>query len=82
METKVCNECKRELPIENFKKTRWGHTVSICSECLKKRRAVNKKTKKLVIEIFLCLNLLLVSLWRNYPVEVIKVNLSTFELKK
>ena len=41
METKVCKECGRELPIENFQvhKTRSGsaHVLSICTECMGKR---------------------------------------------
>ena len=44
METKVCKCCGRELPINNFKKGRWGY-VSVCLECDKQHRAENKQSR-------------------------------------
>lgn len=34
METKKCKECGRELPITEFRKTRWGHCSEVCNECV------------------------------------------------
>ena len=44
MEKKVCKFCGRELPINNFKKGRWGY-VSVCNECDKKHRAENRQAR-------------------------------------
>lgn len=44
METKVCRCCGRELPINNFKKGRWG-VVSVCLECDKKHRAEKRQAR-------------------------------------
>ena len=47
METKICNTCGRELPIENFRKTRWGGQANVCKECMcNKRVATHKKNKE------------------------------------
>ena len=43
-ETKVCKCCGRELPINNFKKGRWGY-VSVCNECDKQHRAENRQAR-------------------------------------
>ena len=43
METKKCKCCGRELPIENFKKTRNGGRVGICIECDTMHRRENKE---------------------------------------
>lgn len=43
-ETKVCRCCGRELPINNFKKGRWG-VVSVCNECDKQHRAENRQAR-------------------------------------
>ena len=43
METKICKECGRELPIENFNLSRWGHRVDVCTECSIQKRRKNKQ---------------------------------------
>lgn len=43
METKICKKCGRELPIEKFKKTRWGSYASTCNDCVK---SAVQKTKR------------------------------------
>ena len=44
-ETKVCKCCGRELPINNFKSSRWGGRVNICTECATNKLRENKKKK-------------------------------------
>lgn len=44
-ETKVCRCCGRELPISNFKTTRWGGKVSVCTECATTKLRENKQKK-------------------------------------
>ena len=44
METKVCKCCGRELPINSFKKGRWG-IVSVCLECDNKHRKENRQAR-------------------------------------
>lgn len=46
METRVCKDCGRELPIENFKKTRYGDRVYVCTECAVKKLRENKEKKR------------------------------------
>ena len=36
-ETKICKECGRELPLEQFYKNRWGVT-DYCVECMNKKK--------------------------------------------
>lgn len=43
-ETKVCRCCGHELPINNFKKGRWG-VVSVCLDCDKKHRAEKRQAR-------------------------------------
>ena len=43
-ETKVCRCCGRELPINNFKKGRYG-VVSVCLDCDKKHRAEKRQAR-------------------------------------
>lgn len=47
METKVCKDCGRELPITNFKLSRWGQRVAVCTECAVKKRKANKIKKEI-----------------------------------
>lgn len=47
METKVCKDCGRELPITNFKLSRWGLRVAVCTECAVKKRKANKIKKEI-----------------------------------
>src|SRR5690606_6491947 len=44
-ETKVCKCCGRTLDISNFKATRWGGKVSVCTECATKKLRENKQKK-------------------------------------
>lgn len=46
METKVCKECGRELPVESFKMSRFGSRVSVCTECANEKRRANAEEKK------------------------------------
>lgn len=34
METKTCPDCGRNLPVEKFKKSRWGGYVRLCNDCI------------------------------------------------
>jgi ribosome-binding protein aMBF1 (putative translation factor) len=45
METRVCRCCGRELPLNNFKKTRYGSYVSVCTECSTKKLRENKQKR-------------------------------------
>jgi len=45
METKICKDCGRELPIERFKKNRYGERVSVCLDCDTRKRRENKQKK-------------------------------------
>lgn len=47
METKVCSCCGRELPIANFKLSRWGLRVAVCTECAVKKAKANKIKKEI-----------------------------------
>lgn len=51
-ETKKCKYCGRELPISNFKRTRWGSHTSVCIECDTKHRKETKLAKQKVIDEF------------------------------
>ena len=42
---KQCRCCGRELPIYNFKATRWGGRVSVCTECATNKLRENKRKK-------------------------------------
>lgn len=39
METKICKECGRELPLSDFHVARGGVRVSICNSCIAEKRA-------------------------------------------
>ena len=43
---KTCKCCGRELPIYNFKATRWGTRVSVCTECANQKARDNKIRKQ------------------------------------
>ena len=47
METKICKDCGRELPIERFKKNRYGVPVSVCIDCDTRKRRENKEKKSM-----------------------------------
>lgn len=38
METKTCKVCERELPLADFKMTRWGAFAGVCRECTAAKR--------------------------------------------
>lgn len=44
-ETKECKCCGRELPLNHFKKTRYGGYVSVCTECATNKLRENKRKK-------------------------------------
>ena len=37
-EKKICQECGRELPLEEFARNRWGYT-NTCKDCMKAKKA-------------------------------------------
>lgn len=43
--TKICRDCGRELPIERFKKNKFGQPVSVCLDCDTRKRRENKEKK-------------------------------------
>lgn len=45
-ETKVCRRCGRELSIDNFKLTRYGTRVGICTECANTKMHDNRVRKQ------------------------------------
>lgn len=45
--TKICRDCGRELPIERFKRNRYGERVSVCLDCDTRKRRENKEKKRL-----------------------------------
>ena len=47
METKICKDCGRELPIERFKRSRYGDRVSVCIDCDTRKRRENKEKKRM-----------------------------------
>lgn len=50
METKVCKDCGRELPIERFKIGRTGVRVGICTDCVVRKARENKARREEEIE--------------------------------
>lgn len=49
METMVCKDCGRELPISKFNVGRWGR-LAVCKECCAKRRKEKKEKRAKDIE--------------------------------
>ena len=47
METKICRDCGREMPIEKFKRNRYGEHVSVCTECATRKMRENKEKKRI-----------------------------------
>ena len=45
--TKICRDCGRELPIERFKRSRYGDRVSVCLDCDTRKRRENKEKKRM-----------------------------------
>lgn len=43
--TKICRDCGRELPIERFKRNKFGQPVSVCLDCDTRKRRENKEKK-------------------------------------
>ena len=41
--TRICDECKQELPLDAFRRFRGGARLSVCKECAKKKREETKK---------------------------------------
>ena len=42
---RICRCCGRELPLNHFKKTRYGDYVSVCTECSTKKLRENKQKR-------------------------------------
>lgn len=47
----ICKRCGRELPEENFKLSRFGTRVKVCTECATQVRHENSIKKKQAAEI-------------------------------
>lgn len=45
METKVCKECERELPLSQYSRVRGNVQLGICKECISAIRKENKQKK-------------------------------------
>lgn len=45
MATKVCKCCGRTLEIWNFKASRWGGRVNVCTECATNKMRENKQKR-------------------------------------
>lgn len=50
METKVCEFCERELPVDSYRRIRGGHFVKTCKECESLKRNEVKEQKRIEIE--------------------------------
>ena len=50
METKICKQCGRELPIDHFRKTRWGGYYTNCNDCVRVKAQETKKENAEVIK--------------------------------
>lgn len=46
METKICKECGKELPLWKFKMSRYGVRVGVCTDCAAEKMRKTKATKK------------------------------------
>ena len=44
-DSRICRCCGRELPLNHFKKTRYGGYVSVCTECSTKKLRENKQKR-------------------------------------
>lgn len=42
METKTCKVCGRELPLAEFRVTRWGGKAEVCNGCIREKRAQSR----------------------------------------
>ena len=49
-EKKVCNQCGRELPIDEFNRNHYGH-VSVCKECSRENGRRTRAGKSEVYEL-------------------------------
>ena len=71
MESKICKVCGKELPIPEFRNTRFGHTTAICKSCSKLRynetRSGNMNVVKRNIDVFDA------DFDGKYPVEVLQI---------
>lgn len=47
METRICKECGRELPIEEFRMTRNKTRCSVCNTCSESKRMATRKKNRL-----------------------------------
>lgn len=42
METKTWKVCGHELPLAEYKTTRWGSRVDVCNACIAEKRAQSR----------------------------------------
>ena len=48
-ELKTCSRCGRELPLVNYRKTRWGGYANVCTECTRQSNIETRARKKEVL---------------------------------
>ena len=46
METKICAHCGNELPLSDFRKTKWGGFTSTCNKCMTEKRVARMSDNK------------------------------------
>lgn len=46
METKICAHCGKELPLSDFRRTKWGGLMATCSKCMTEKRVAKMSANK------------------------------------
>lgn len=46
METKICAHCGNELPLSDFRRTKWGGFASTCNKCMTEKRVARMSDNK------------------------------------
>ena len=47
VETKVCKDCGRELPVDHFVRSAYGCITNLCYDCLRKKKKESSQSTKL-----------------------------------